>query len=85
MSDSNFLLVSYWNSNHIFIRDALSWDLLSQINISEYAPFVSLEIDQVVTAFIDGNHFIFVGLRNGTLLILNVYPQVLKSKNNISN
>jgi len=54
-----------------------NWDLLSKVDVADYAPYLSLEIDQVATGLISNAHFLFVGLRNGTLLIMNVYPTVL--------
>lgn len=79
------LLISHWNSNIIEVRDAGNWDLLSKVDVADYAPYASLEIDQVATSLILDAHFLFVGLRNGTLLILNVYPQILQKKLNITN
>ncbi len=77
LKETDSLLITHWNSNIIEVRDVKSWELLSKIDVADYAPYLSLEIDQVATGLISNAHFLFVGLRNGTLLIMNVYPQLL--------
>jgi len=52
LKETDSLLISHWNSNIIEVRDVVSLELLSKIDVADYAPYASLEIDQVATSLI---------------------------------
>lgn len=47
LQGTDSILVSHWNSTVIEIRDAKNWSLLSKVDVAEYAPYSSVEVDQI--------------------------------------
>lgn len=69
-------MVASWNSNNIEVIESRSFKRVGVIDVSEYAPYATLEIDLVQSCTIGSGHHLFVSLRSGVLLILNLYAQV---------
>lgn len=76
VESTDLLLIACWNSNNIEVVDSRPFKIKGHIDVSEYAPYAALEIDLVQSCMINHKHHLFISLRNGMLLILNLYLQV---------
>ena len=45
LPSTDHLIVLHWNSNNLIILDALTNQQITSVNIAEYAPYASLELD----------------------------------------
>lgn len=64
----------------IEVLDTEKLERIGNVDLVEVAPYASLEIENVATCKINEHHHLFVSLRNGVLLVMNLYLQVFLSE-----
>ena len=85
----DYLVVNFWNAQTVEVysvkgllestSDAFTDNILSRVNVGDYAAFTALDIDKVHVFSLFGNSYLIVALSNGYVLGFNLYPDAVQS------